>query len=263
MNLRGVNVLLSFMLMLSFGAYSAHAAETSSGVLTDASVADTLPAAPVVKKRTEAEEKQIIEKRKRVTDKQMDLNGSSWDVAYSSSTDPKQKGKKDLFTFQNGQFNSKELIDRGFTWTNYTISVPNEESELAVWETMQTGEEGIVFIHGEWIKDKMTGHITEQLDGGKVVIEHSFSTSNRETIPDTTEESESAAQDALLPTNALETTQGASGVLVSKEAEVVMPVDEVNKKIDMLAKSITADQVPAAKKPAVAAFEPGTTQEKI
>ncbi len=262
MNLRGINILLSLMLILSFGANSAQAAETSSGALTDSSITDTPSAAPVVKKRTEAEEKKIIEKRKRIADKKTDLNGSSWDVVYTTSTNPKQKGQKDLFTFQNGQFNSKELIDRGFTWTNYTISVPNEESELAVWETMQTGKEGIVFIHGEWIKDQMTGSITEQLDGGKKVIEHSFSTSNRETIPDTTEESEGAAQDPLLPTKALETPQGVSGVLVSKEAEV-MPIDEVNKKIDMLAKSTKADQALAVKKPVVAAFEPGTTDEKI
>ena len=196
-------------------------------------------------KRTEAEEKKLIEKRKRIVDKKTDLNGSSWDIAYVTSSDPKQKGKKDLFTFQNGQFNSKNLMDRGFTWTNYTISVPDEESELAVWETMQTGKEGIVFIHGEWTKDKMTGNITEQLDGGKKTVEHSFSTTNRVAIPPSSEEA--AVIEGAAPEPQVQGSSDSS--LVSMEKPVAPVVSKAVKE--------------AKNKTAVAAFEPGTTQEKL
>ncbi len=227
----GVWILSLFVTPLAFAAQA----------LTDKPVET---AAPPVQKRTEAEEKKLIEKRKRIVDKKTDLNGSSWDISYIASSDPKQKGKKDLLTFQNGQFNSKSLMDRGFTWTNYTISVPNEESELAVWETMQTGKEGIVFIHGEWTKDKMTGNITEQLDGGKKVVEHSFSTTNRVAIPPSTEEaavSEGASSEPQVQ-------ESSDIALVSMEKPIEPVVAEAVKE--------------SKKKTAVAAFEPGTTQEK-
>ncbi len=247
MNKRG---LLGFILLSSFLSFTPLLAADEESTET--------PAAPVVKKRTEAEEKLIQEKRKRIADKKTDLNGSSWDIVYTTSSDPKQKGKKDLFTFQNGQFNSKSLMDRGFTWTNYTISVPDEESDLAVWETMQTGKEGIVFIHGEWAKDKMSGSISEQLDGGKKTVEHSFSTANRTAISPTTEEGADPGAE-VKPRSAENSAETSGGALVSKEKEsvaepVAIPaaVNEVKTKLEE-----------AVKKPVVAAFEPGTTDEKI
>lgn len=155
--------------------------------------------------RTPEEEKKIAEIRKRVDSKKTDLNGSSWDLVYVGSSDPKMKGKTDKFTFQNGQFMSELLTKRGFNWTNYTITVPPDEtSKTAVWETMQTGKEGQIFVRGEWEGERMSGSITEQLDGGNKVAEHIFTTSSRVAIPPTSDgKKESEKKEAVAGSQAL------------------------------------------------------------
>lgn len=188
--------------------------------------------APVVAKRTSEEEKIITESRKRVAEKRLDLNGTSWGVVYTVSSEPKMKNQKDTFVFQDNQFKSDLLAKRGFTSTNYTITVPpSETSEIGVWETMQTGKEGQIFIRGEWAKDQMSGRITEQLEGGKKVVEHSFTTRGREAIAPMTEKENKPTKNIDLPK--IEGKPAPTGTaLVSKEAEAE-----------------------------VTAFEPGTTQE--
>lgn len=180
-------------------------------------------------KRTSEEEKKVAEMRKRSSEKRKELNGSKWEVFYVSSSDPKLKGKKDAFIFQDGVFTSEAFSKRGFSPTNYTVTVsPEEASETGVWETMQTGKDGRIFVRGEWIKDKMSGNITEQLEGGKKTLDHSFSTSSREAIPADSKKKEETPID-----EASEPEKGASA-LVSKEG----PAEE-----------------------AVASFLPGTTDE--
>ncbi len=182
--------------------------------------------APPVRERTAAEQKKLDEMRKRVEQKQTELNGSRWELALSS-LEPKAKSEKDVYTFQNGQFSSKNLSKRGFTATNYTVTVPSEGVESAVWETMQTGKEGVVFIRGEWEKEKMWGIVTEQLDEGKKIGHYSFSTTAHKAIPPTSEQEKKAAD------------KGAStSTLVSKEAPVT-----------------------SKKNPVISPFSPGTTEE--
>jgi hypothetical protein len=176
--------------------------------------AESSEVTPVPAKLSEADEKKIIELRKKIEEKKTELNGSAWELTFNSSSNPKMKGAKDTFTFQNGQFKSAHYQKDGFTPTNYSVSIPSETQDIAVWETMLSGKEGIVFIRGEWEKDKMSGNITEQLKGGKEIFEHTFTTSARTSVsPTTTEE----GQDVMAHDNSL------ASAMVSKETPQEAP----------------------------------------
>jgi hypothetical protein len=109
-------------------------------------------------------------------EKKLELNGSSWDVVLMPAGSAEGIVGEDIYTFAGGQFRSKALMSRGFVNTNFMVSLPGGTSDLAVWETMQTGKDGVVFLHGEWVKDKMWGTITEQLEGGRKIVDHTFIT---------------------------------------------------------------------------------------
>lgn len=208
-----LRIVVLALMALSFG-FPAHAAEEAS----NATPAESVQAKP--KPRTEAEEKKLAEVRKKIDEKKKELNGSNWELLLSSS-DPKINGQIDTFTFQNGQFNSKNFSGRGFVWTNYTITMPSEEGETAVWETMQTGSEGIIFIRGEWNKEMMNGNITEQLEEGKKVKDYTFTTASRKSIPPT---SEAPADAPDTPTKALVSKEVAKTVAAFEPGTT----DEIN-----------------------------------
>lgn len=127
------------------------------------------------------------ELRKKIEAKKLELNGTKWEVNLVTS-DPKAKLKKDTLTFQNNRIVSKNNSERGFTPTNYTISIPSLENETAIWETMQTSSQGdIIFMRGEWQKDAMVGVITEQFDGGKKTSEYSFTTAAKSVVSPSSE----------------------------------------------------------------------------
>lgn len=109
-------------------------------------------------------------------EKKLELNGSSWDVVLMTTGSTEDGVGEDIYTFQGGQFRSKALMNRGFKDTNFIISLPSGTSNMSMWETMQTGSEGVVFLHGEWVNDKMWGTITEQLEGGRKIVDHTFIT---------------------------------------------------------------------------------------
>ncbi len=132
------------------------------------------------------------------------------------------KGAKDTFTFQNGQFKSTGYQKRGFSPTNYTITIPSETEETGIWETMLSGEEGVVFIRGEWNKETMNGSITEQLEDGKEIFEHSFSTNSRVAISPTSAEEETKVAE--------EAGQTLSAALVSNETAVPASPGETKNK---------------------------------
>lgn len=187
--------------------------------------AEAAPAQPVVAakpapKRTEAEQKKITEMRKRIDIRKTELNGSKWDLSLGSS-DAKMKGKTDVFTFQDGMFRSDNLSKRGFSPTNYTVSVAGDEkSESAVWETMQTGKEGLIFIRGEWEKDRMQGNVTEQLDGGKKVVEYYFTTSAKKSIPPSSKKEPAPGEGAMAGPTA-DTAAMVSSENPSKKSELI------------------------------------------
>jgi hypothetical protein len=162
------------------------------------------------KKRTAEEEKKLAETRKLITEKKLDLNGSSWELSVRSA-DPKIQGTKDTFIFQDGIFKSENYSKRGFPPTNYTVSIP-ENAERGVWETMQSSKGDLIFIRGEWEKDSMQGVVTEQLEGGKKIKEYSFDSAPRKKIPASSVE-EKTPEKALDPS----ATEPSSKTLVSKE----------------------------------------------
>lgn len=134
-------------------------------------------------------QKKFEEQRRRIKEKETEMNGSKWDVVLGS-LDPKIKGQKDTFIFQDNQVTSTGMSKRGFGSTNYTVTVPDEaDSDLGIWETMKTGKDGVIFIRGEWAKEAMRGYVTEQLEEGKKVNEYTFNTSTRIAIsPSSSEE---------------------------------------------------------------------------
>jgi len=164
-------------------------------------------------KRTSAEEEKILEQRKRTTAARKDLNGSSWQVELQP-TGSKGKAEKDKFTFQDGMFKSDYYIGRGYTPTNYAINMLGAETEEAIWETMLSSKEGQIFIRGQWEKDKMYGNVTEQLEGGKKVVERYFTTQARKAIP-TESKSETKKENEGDPKAIV--AQEESSALVSKE----------------------------------------------
>ena len=140
----------------------------------------------------EKKEAQIQSARELAKMKKEELNGSRWEVEMKSQ-DPKVKDRKDVFTFQNNQVSSKVLSKRGFGPTNYTVSA-KKNSDLAVWETMQTAKEGVVFIRGQWTAEGMEGNLTEKLDDGETDIRYYFTSAKLEDIAATSAEEEGTVE---------------------------------------------------------------------
>lgn len=182
------------------------------------------------------------EQRKRVEEKKKEINGSEWEVALSSSSDPKAKVENDVLTFQNGQVTSKVFSSKGFKATNYTITV-QEGSPDTVWETMQTSpKEGVVFIRGEWNQDTMRGIVSQQLEGGNT-RDYSFSTVKKTAVPAETEKPKPAAEPA------------AASVPVSAEAVAEAVSTETATAVDAIGENEAEDIAAAVKDAADEAVE--------
>lgn len=195
----------------------------------------SMAGSPVLAADKTSQEK-LEEQRKLINEKRSEINGSKWEVLLGS-LDPKFKEKKDTFVFQDDQVSSAGMSKRGFGPTNYTITVPEDaDSDVSVWETMKTGKDGIIFIRGEWTKDRMRGDVTEQLDGGKEVREYIFTASSRETVSPTSS-SEGSLQTALQSN----TTDQDPAVVDSSGARALVSKESTKK--------------------SVTSFTPGTTDE--
>lgn len=126
------------------------------------------------------------DQKKKIEELKKELNGSQWEVQMSSGGKPLGK---DTFTFQNGQVTCKTLADKGYSPTNYTISMP-EGADMATWETMQTGSKGqVVFIRAEWKEGVMRGVMSEQLEENKTK-DYNFASLSKVEVPATTEKKE-------------------------------------------------------------------------
>jgi hypothetical protein len=157
------------------------------------------------------QEKKRQERQKKISEKSLELNGSRWEVGLAPASG---KDTTDILTFQDNQIRSENLEKKGFASTNYTISV-QEGSDTAVWETMKTGKDGVVFMRGEWIKDSMNGVIIEQLKDGKETNEHSFKSAKRSAVAPNSPEDKTAKSAEPTKTQTAEPAK----TLVSKEAK--------------------------------------------
>lgn len=163
--------------------------------------------APVDKKKEEA-------RRKAVEKKRSELEATEWNVALKPR-DSKSKPENDTFIFQNGEFKSENRAKRGFNSTNYTVSIPEGDLDSAVFETMQMGKEGYIFIKGQWVKASMQGEIMEQLDGGKLIRQYYFTNAKMTRI-----KSDNEADQKLSEKKPVK-NRGSAQVLVSTENDKV------------------------------------------
>ena len=125
------------------------------------------------------EAKKIEEKKKKLELKKEDLKNSEWKVMITAS-EPKAKPREDVLIFKNGQISFKSFQERGFGPSNYTISLADDDPDMAAWETMQQGsKEGVVFIRGDWKANVMNGVISEQAADGKSSKEFRFSSATK------------------------------------------------------------------------------------
>lgn len=147
------------------------------------------------------------EKLRKLTEaKKVEVNGTQWEIQIKASGGKGTLPDQDVLTFQDGKVSSAHFSENGFSPTNYTLTVEQEEGPT-VWETMQTSEKGgITFWRGEWKDDVMSGIISRQLEKGSE--EYSFSSSKKKGISPTSSEEkseEAAASPAEEPPPAAET----------------------------------------------------------
>lgn len=155
------------------------------------------------------------ERQKKIEQQRAALEATQWSVSLVSN-DPKVKPESDVFTFINGQFKSENRSARGFSPTNYTVTVSDEEKPTATFETMQSGKEGRVFVKGIWKDGVMEGRITEQSEDLKKSVDYFFSNAQMKKMDKETQKSE---MDKIKP----KADEAVGEVLVSPEAPVDTP----------------------------------------
>lgn len=136
------------------------------------------------KSAAEAEKEKQEETWKKLEEKKAELNGTQWEVQITTKVTKTSMPKTDTLIFQDGKFRSEALSKKGFSPTNYTLTL--QEGGPTVWETMQTGsdkKEGVAFVRGEWKGNVMSGVIVRQLETGNE--DYYFSNTGKKKIPPT------------------------------------------------------------------------------
>ncbi|MFH2138403.1 MAG: hypothetical protein ABII88_07820 [Candidatus Omnitrophota bacterium] len=129
----------------------------------------------IQKTESKVEEKAVEKKDEKVQDKERalkkkkkaQLDNTMWDITLIRMSGEGKK-KSDVLVFEENRFYSQAYMDQGFSATNYTLNV--KEEEAVVWETMQTSAgEKVIFWRGE-IDPKlndMRGVLSVQVSPGK------------------------------------------------------------------------------------------------
>ena len=127
------------------------------------------------------EERELERKRELIGEKKEALNDTEWDIDMSGlSATGERATTKDTIVFTQNKVASKRLESQGFLPTNYTLSL--KDGEKVVWETMQTGDNQLVFFRGEFAQDlsSMAGVISFQKPGGSE--DYSFQSTGKRKI---------------------------------------------------------------------------------
>ena len=91
------------------------------------------------------------------TDRLGELRSSEWQVKMVS--DISKEEQSDTLTFVDGKFVSAKMNELGYSSSNYSITV--EDDNKIIWETMQTGPGGgVVSWRGEIEEGKMNGIVS-------------------------------------------------------------------------------------------------------
>lgn len=123
------------------------------------------PHAAAAKEKTQpapqAAPKAVSNKDQQIKEAQARLNGTQWTVELMPMSGEKPKaGTKDTLIFDKGRIQSKQLAGSGFPATNYTLTVGDDG--VAVWETMQTGQDtSVAFWRGELHGETMRGILSK------------------------------------------------------------------------------------------------------
>ena len=157
-------------------------------------------------RKAKTDEEERLEQVKRVEAKKAELNGSEWQIDTKSASGGKGfLPGTDTLIFQNGQFSSKFFSEKGFSPTNYTLTVPESEEAATIWETMQTSPKGeIVFWRGEWREKGMAGTVVRQLEKGNE--DYYFSSTGMKKIPPTSSEEKEEVTSEEEPLDVLSST---------------------------------------------------------
>jgi hypothetical protein len=128
------------------------------------------------------EERELQRKREIIGQKKEALNNTEWDIDMigTSAETGESVTIKDTVVFVDNKVLSKRLESQGFLPTNYTLSLKDDEK--VIWETMQTGENQLVFFRGEISQDltSMAGVISFQKPGGSE--DYSFQSTDKRKI---------------------------------------------------------------------------------
>jgi hypothetical protein len=119
--------------------------------------------------------------------KRRQLNNTEWKIELTILTGRRKK-QSDSITFSNNQIASVNLLQRGFSATNYTLTV--QENGTVIWETMQTSDKsGIAFWRGEIDANvqKMQGILSHRINN-EATRDYSFRSISKKAIPPSTEE---------------------------------------------------------------------------
>jgi len=124
-------------------------------------------AEPQAKKKPVVDQEKIEKDRLKRQEKRKKLNNTTWTIELAP-LGKKGREKKDVLVFKGNRFYSEQSSKDGFSETNYTITV--KDDDVVIWETMQTADEGKVnFWRGELTPEMQTmrGIISKQFPDGK------------------------------------------------------------------------------------------------
>jgi hypothetical protein len=148
------------------------------------------------------------------------LDGTEWAVQmFYTDAKGEQKTGSDKLIFKDGKFTTENLEERGFSESNYTLSVKGGST---VFETMQSKDKDRAFWRGEVRDNYMKGILSihnYKSEDQKVVEDYTFGGGLASGAIVETEKAEKAIKEAELTTQELETPTNATVATVATEAQ--------------------------------------------
>jgi len=104
-------------------------------------------------------------RKKKIAQAKKELEGTVWEISLTQMGTTNKS--EDTITFTEGKVESRKLTDEGFSPTNFTVSL--KENEIIVWETMQSSEdEGLAFWRAEISGGRMRGVLSRHISENRV-----------------------------------------------------------------------------------------------
>ena len=123
-------------------------------------------------------DKELLRKRRIIKQKRAALNNSKWNIEVL----PLKGGEKtkDIAIFKDNKIGIESLLNKGFSYTNYTLTIKNNGT--LVWETMQTKGSEVVFMRGEVASDITRMHGIISFPKGGSSDDYSFKSVSKQII---------------------------------------------------------------------------------